>query len=665
MADFSGLDALLKRKLDAVVSEERGGVNPFFISGESVSGVLENPVDLRFDLDGLEEVASRFRLDAFEKEVLLMVVAPFIYPKYGRIYAYLQDDMNKPYPTAHLIASALSKDAREYREILSYFTSDDSKLLLFGLVEFEKADAGLFASPLRPAASVVTLLLGSFSYDANIAKFCTLVPPKDEKNTDECALLKALTLLRERRERAVVNLYAEGAGPKREEALGIASAFGFGLTLVSCEKISADTDIEELLKALLRDALLSGTLLFFDNFDVLLGFGGNLESVILERLDALSWLSFISTKEAWHPLNRYGDLHIFRQRAKNSREQLQNLWRRELKKVIEGDLASLSRRLADAYDMDEEAIEEIAKELRLKVLTGERVDEESVMLLCTKRTGPKMGSFAQKLKRSASFEDIVLPKKELERLKEIITHHRHSTRVFGEWGLDRHFQSRGISVLFCGPSGTGKTLAASIVAKELGLEIYRIDLSALISKYIGETEKNLSKIFKAAEKSRAVLFFDEADAVFGRRSETKDAHDRYANIEVSYLLQKIESFEGVVILATNFKKNIDDAFMRRMRFIVDFPLPGLEERREIWKKLLDPHTMPLGKIDLSLLAQRFKLSGAGIRNAVLYAAFKAAEEESEIATVHLLEGIKEEMMKNGKKINEKDFDMKTHTDGRG
>ncbi|WP_457593472.1 ATP-binding protein [Hydrogenimonas sp.] len=669
MADFSRLDALLEKQIESIVLEtaKEDGVNPFFISAESITKGLKDPVDLGFSLDGLDDVAERLRLDAFEKQVLLTVIAPLIYPKYGKIYAYLQDDMNKPYPTVHLIASMFSQNAQEYKEILGYFASDASKLLLLRLVAFEKtAGVDLFSSPLKPAGSVISLLLGSFDYDEPIAGFCSLLPPKETEKSRNSALTRQLSLLRERKERAVINLYGEGAGRKVEEALSVASDFGFGITRVSCEKIDTGTDLKAMLQILLRDALLSGTLLFFDHFEALLNFENDPESTILETLDSLSWVSFVSTKEAWHPLNRHGDLHIIRHQSGNDKVYLQNVWQNALQKIQGGALAALSQRLPDTFDLSEEAIGEIAKELTLKAEAGEPVEEQNVLALCAKWAGPQMEPFAQKLKKTSSFEDIVLPCGQKESLKEIVSHYRHSLRVFGEWGLERHFQSRGISVLFSGPSGTGKTLAATIVAKELGLEIYRIDLSALVSKYIGETEKNLSKIFSAAEKLQAVLFFDEADSVFGKRSETKDAHDRYANIEVSYLLQKIESYDGVVILATNFKKNIDEAFMRRMRFIVDFPLPGLEERKEIWQKLLDPLAMPLGEIDHALLAQRFKLSGAGIRNAVLYAAFKAAEENSEIGMVHLIEGIREEMAKSGKNINEKDFDIAAlGKDGRG
>jgi SpoVK/Ycf46/Vps4 family AAA+-type ATPase len=198
-------------------------------------------------------------------------------------------------------------------------------------------------------------------------------------------------------------------------------------------------------------------------------------------------------------------------------------------------------------------------------------------------------------------------------------------------------------------------MAASILANEMGLDLYRIELSQVVSKYIGETEKNLSKIFEAAEGSGVILFFDEADAIFGKRSETKDAHDRYANIEVSYLLQKIEEYNGLVILASNFKQNIDEAFIRRMRFIINFPFPDKEMREKIWQKVF-PKNTPIEKdIDFSLLAQNFALSGANIRNIALFSAFFAAEQEEEIQMKQIIDALKIELTKIGKTFKSKDF----------
>jgi SpoVK/Ycf46/Vps4 family AAA+-type ATPase len=228
--------------------------------------------------------------------------------------------------------------------------------------------------------------------------------------------------------------------------------------------------------------------------------------------------------------------------------------------------------------------------------------------------------------------------------------------VYGQWGFDRKLAlGKGLNALFAGESGTGKTMAADIIAGELGLDLYKIDLSSVVSKYIGETEKNLDKIFTEASTSNAILFFDEADAIFGKRSEVKDSHDRYANIETGYLLQRMEMFDGVVILATNLRANLDEAFTRRLHFAIEFPFPEPSDRERIWRVTFPPETPIAPDADLKLLAERFRLAGGAIRNIVLAAAFLAAESGQSVGMSHLLHATRREYQKMGRLIDERLF----------
>jgi SpoVK/Ycf46/Vps4 family AAA+-type ATPase len=221
--------------------------------------------------------------------------------------------------------------------------------------------------------------------------------------------------------------------------------------------------------------------------------------------------------------------------------------------------------------------------------------------------------------------------------------------VLGDWGFQgRIAAGRGLAALFAGPPGTGKTMAAGVIANQLGLDLYRIDLSQVVSKYIGETEKNLARIFAEAESSNAVLLFDEADALFGKRTEIGDAHDRYANIETSYLLQRMEDYEGIAILASNLRQNMDEAFLRRLRFVVEFPFPDAAHRLHIWQRHLRTDAPLDGDLDLPLLAERVAVSGGNIRNIVLAAAFLAAGEGQPIGMAHLLRAARREYEKVGK-----------------
>jgi SpoVK/Ycf46/Vps4 family AAA+-type ATPase len=243
----------------------------------------------------------------------------------------------------------------------------------------------------------------------------------------------------------------------------------------------------------------------------------------------------------------------------------------------------------------------------------------------------------------------VLPADQLAQLKEICSQVKYRQIVYQTWGFDRKLSlGKGIIALFSGPPGTGKTMAAEVIARDLQLDLYKIDLSQLVSKYIGETEKNLDRIFTAAETANAILFFDEADALFGKRSEVKDAHDRYANIEIGYLLQKIEEYEGLAILATNLRQNLDEAFIRRLNFIVDFPFPDEEHRQQILRVLIPIEAPIADDIDFSLLAHEIKLAGGNLKNIVLAAAFYAAESGPTIQMYHFIQAAKREHQKLGR-----------------
>ena len=249
-----------------------------------------------------------------------------------------------------------------------------------------------------------------------------------------------------------------------------------------------------------------------------------------------------------------------------------------------------------------------------------------------------------------------MPEDQKEQLREICGYFMNMSVVYEEWGFQRKTSlGKGLNILFAGPSGTGKTMASEIMAGELGLDIYKIDLSSIVSKYIGETEKNLDRIFQEAQDSNAILFFDEADAVFGKRSEVRDAHDRYANIEVSYLLQKMEEYQGIVILATNFRKNIDDAFVRRLHFAVEFPFPEEKYRLQIWQRVSPVEAPQSDSLNLHFLARQFKLSGGNIKNIAVASAFLAAQDEAPIGMDQIVRAAKREYQKMGKLVLESDF----------
>jgi SpoVK/Ycf46/Vps4 family AAA+-type ATPase len=280
---------------------------------------------------------------------------------------------------------------------------------------------------------------------------------------------------------------------------------------------------------------------------------------------------------------------------------------------------------------------------------------KSAELLCQAARAearPRLDDLAERIETRAGWDDLVLPPPQVAILREMTGQLAERTKVYERWGFRARLSSRGLglSALFAGASGTGKTLAAEVMANALGLDLYRIDLSAVVSKYIGETEKNLRRIFDGAETGGAILLFDEADALFGRRSEVKDSHDRYANIEVSYLLQRMESYSGLAILTTNMKSHLDPAFLRRLRFVIDFPFPGSAERAQIWARAF-PKSVPREKLEIAPLAQ-LNLSGGSIQSIALNASFLAAASRSKVDMMHVLQAAQREYAKLERPLTE-------------
>jgi SpoVK/Ycf46/Vps4 family AAA+-type ATPase len=333
---------------------------------------------------------------------------------------------------------------------------------------------------------------------------------------------------------------------------------------------------------------------------------------------------------------------------------------------------------------DERAIDELAWRHRLSSAQIERAVEMAVRQAAWHAAAPQLadvaaaarrqsqqdlGSLAARLRPVYRWGDLVLPPDQVEQLRELCLQARYRHVVLGEWGFERKLSlGKGLSALFSGPPGTGKTMAVEVVANELGLDLYKIDLSQVVSKYIGETEKNLDRLFAGARAGHAILFFDECDALFGKRTAVQDAHDRYANIEVAYLLQKMDEHDGVTVLATNLRPNLDVAFTRRLTFIVEFPFPDEASRRRIWETIW-PAAVPRSKdLDLDFMATQFKLPGGAVKNIALAAAFLAATEPTpEVRTDHLLRATRREMEKAGRSMARAEFgryaDKATVSDG--
>jgi hypothetical protein len=331
-----------------------------------------------------------------------------------------------------------------------------------------------------------------------------------------------------------------------------------------------------------------------------------------------------------------------------ARDERRELWREVMGSRAEA-LGPALDRLADQFTLDGAGIRSAAEIALDGAAVVDTAAFDRLWDACRVQARRRLDDLAERIESHMDWDDLVLPADQLEQLRAIAVHVRQAHRVYDAWGWGaKSSRGLGITALFAGPSGTGKTLAAEVLANEVRLDLYRIDLSQVISKYIGETEKNLRRIFEAAEASGAILLFDEADALFGKRSEVKDSHDRYANVEVSYLLQRMEAYRGLAILTTNMKSALDGAFLRRLRFVVQFPFPDAVSRAEIWARVF-PRATPTEGLDMRRLS-RLTVAGGSIRTIAINATFLAAEANASVGLGHVLAAARQEYVKLEKPI---------------
>ncbi len=637
------VDILIKEKLNS--EKINSSLNPFYITQEEIENLIVSD-SYHEEFIGLDILSELFKLNDIEKDIISILLAYEIYPKYEKIFSYLQDDLNKKFPTLSLISYLLSEKLKHHYEINLIF-SDEFPLLKFGLVKFVEngVETPLIHKPVKLEEPVKNFILGLPSVDKTISKFVNIFPPVKLPEIGNENLKKSIKLSLDK---FIFSLYGDNGFDKEKFALNISSLNDYGLFIVNPLLFEDTENFEKNLKNLFRDALLNGCNIYFSAFEKIINSENfnEISSVLKSQIKNFSWIVFFDTKTTF---NFYLKDFVFIEKNFKTPEvnEAVNIWKKHINLDDE-----ILKKLSLNFRFNENQIQQVANQIKGKIITDGEVDKKAVYQLCRKLSSKDLDLLAQKLETDFTFDDIVLPEGNLRQLKSIISHYKYHFEVFYRWGFKEKVTNQSISALFTGAPGTGKTMAVSILGNEIGLDVYRIDLSKIVSKYIGETEKNLSRIFDSAENSGVILFFDEADAVFGKRTEIKDAHDRYANIEISYLLQRIEDYKGIVILATNFRKNIDEAFSRRIRFIIDFPFPDEEMRYRIWKKAF-PRECPIDKsIDFKYLAKNFKFSGANIKNSALHSAFYGIQDGSKIKMEHILEGIKIELQKIGKNTKE-------------
>ncbi|NES83113.1 MAG: ATP-binding protein [Moorea sp. SIO2B7] len=590
----------------------------------------------------LETICEIFSLHPFERDILLLCAGMEYNPTLELIFTKAQPNSARSYPTLSLALTAFP-DA--YWQALT----PGSPLRWWHMIELGDSKT-LTTSPLRIDERILHYLFGIHSLDERLVGMIEPMPSNEPLVPSHQQLaenIAAIWLQPSGRQFSAVQLCGEEVGCKKAIAAVASSLARFTLHPITAEMIPRETtQLNRILRLWERESLLTNSVILL-NCDWVDTTDTGKETAIARFLETINRPLIITSRERRRlrerPLVTY-DVHL------PTPDEQRFIWANNLGEM-ESRLNGHIDTIVAHFSLSPPAIQSAC--LKVKSLDKGRKGEldnsiapinHQLWDICRVQARPRLDELAQRIDSAADWDDLILPERERSILKDIAVHVRQRAKVYESWGFaTKSRRGLGLSALFSGQSGTGKTMAAEVLAKTLNLDVYRIDLSSVVSKYIGETEKNLRRVFDAAEGGGTILLFDEADAIFGKRSDVKDSHDRYANMEISYLLQRMEAYRGLAILTTNLKTAIDSAFLRRIRFVVQFPFPDLQQREEIWKRIF-PKKTPTEGLDYHKLAA-LHVAGGNIRNIAMNAAFLAAEAGEAVMMKHLLQSAKSEYVK--------------------
>lgn len=618
--------------------------------GQIVDEAITQNIPLR-----LVHLAATAELGRLDLDVLLLAFMPLYDRTASKAYAFLQDDLTRKRPSLELILDLFFTQDTARLTALQHFTPD-APLLRHHLITLAAED-GARHTPLIDQAIYLDegvghwLLLGEYSPPAPYATAFqwTAVP---EPNP---VLLTPIQQKQLAAPGAALLLFTGPDALSRTAAAEwVAAARQQPLLTLDLAQIEEAHHLQAI-SLLLRDARLLQALPHMTGWDTCLQDDAPppaLLKPVLAHPDGV----VVSGQARWQArqVNRQRDIRHFHF-ARPDVHRRQALLQYYLGAAA--DVALPLTAVAGQFQLDSAQLRDLVRTARdLAAQDGRTIQSSDLFAAARTHSNPRLGELARKITPRYTWDDLILAEDSVTILHEMVDTVRQRPLVLETWGVGKKLSSSGgITALFYGPPGTGKTMGAEVIAGELGLDLFKIDLSTMVSKYIGETEKNLERIFTEAESSNAILFFDEADAIFGKRSEVKDAHDRYANIEISYLLQRMEAYNGVTILATNLKANLDEAFTRRLQFALDFPFPKAPDRLRIWQTLFPPHVPRADDLDWHYLAERFEITGGNIRNIIVTAAYLAASNGQVVTMEHMLHGTRRELQKMGRLVNERDL----------
>jgi len=616
----------------------------------------------------VHRLQDQFGLDELDLRLIMAALAPHLDRKYLRLYGYLHDDLTRQYITPDLLIRLCCRNETE--RLAAYERLIGAMGIWRSFVVRPPASEALqhtsvLLQPLRLSDRIIHYLLGlEWRYTGPLASV------RFHPAGDEPPPIYANAGLHDRLERrAFASVLGEGPivwllhGPsgsgKTLHARHVARSLGRSLLEWDVSLAPADdVAFAELVKQLLFEAKLANAVPAFDKAHRLAGEDGARDRRLARLIELLAdWdgIAFLFGDEEVRPPSMPTGVRWMSDGIPlPGLDQSRLLWQRFAERrmpIGEEVSAALAAKFRFPPGLIAQAVESALHAEPADATAGAGSDNAAARRLeaaARSSMSRRISGKAVRLESGFRWSDLILPEDTLALLMQAAMRLNHRHTVMHRWGFDAKLPyGRGISMLFTGPPGTGKTMSAMVMGNEMGVDVYRVDLSRVVSKYIGETEKNLGEIFDQARYGGSILFFDEADALFGKRSEVKDAHDKYANMETSYLLQKMEEYDGLTILATNFKQNLDDAFLRRIHYVVRFPFPDAAQRERLWRSCLPP-AMPVGELDIPELARKFELAGGPIKNIVLTAAYLAAGEGAPVSMRHIKDGIVQEYKKTGK-----------------
>lgn len=620
----------------------------------------------------VEYLCRLFGMNGFERFVFIMVTASYMDAGFSKIYAYLQNDWDQTALSAQLAAAIYSCAENDLPD--ENLCLGKQSLLSRHLLHFDSAsDRHRLKQGLLLKSQISSFIFGDGELPEKIKGFASYYAPNQE--LDEIVLKekpyeRMINYMKKTGSASPVLFYLYGA-PGIGKKLNIkyyARENKQSVLFVDFEALAArvryDTGLEkleELLQTVLTEAIIRQGLICIssssrqskdDKENLLLL--NNIINYIKEET-GLFFLSGDCDQKLRLSFDRLDIIPVRLEAA--SLDDYYAFWKEVMQRYkFEEDVKAED--FSSKYILTAGQIKNICDEAkRLAVWKGrEKISRQLLLDVCRNKLEHNLGKKASKVKLVYDWDDLVLPQQQINMLKMACSQIRYRYKVLFEWGyIGRMPYGTGLSMIFSGPPGTGKTMAAQVMARELELELYKVELAAVVSKYIGETERNLNEIFEEAQKSQAVIFFDEADVLFSKRSEVKDSNDKYSNMEAAFMLQKIEEYTGIVILATNYQQNIDEAFKRRIKFLIDFCFPDSHYRKILWLKAF-PEQLPIGgDIDYDFLAKNFELTGSNIRNIALNAAYLAAEQGSGVAMPHIIRAIVNEFGKSGKKLSRQEL----------